>query len=74
MVGGLEISNKNLDKRRIGILKINKSQAAYIRKHAKNSRITVTGAKKKSRNKKWYVDESREALYLLNEYEKEHAK
>lgn len=54
------------------ILKITRDQAAYIREHAKNSRITVTGGKKKSRNKKWYVDESDESIMLLEKYWAEH--
>lgn len=50
------------------ILKINKDEAAFIRKNAKESRITITGKGKKSRAKRWYVDESYESIRLLDRY------
>lgn len=52
------------------MFKVTKEEAEYIRKHAKHARITTTGKKKNKRQKKRYVDESRETLYLLNRYRK----
>ena len=51
------------------ILKVRKEEAEYVRNHSRNVRITVTGKRKKSRHKRWYVDESDEALKLLSKFE-----
>lgn len=50
------------------MFRVTKGEAEYIREHAKNVRITTTGKRKNSRQKKWYVDESREAIRLLKDY------
>lgn len=52
------------------MFKVTKEEAEYIRKHAKHARITTTGKTKNKRQKKRYVDESRETIYLLNRYRK----
>lgn len=72
---GLEPRSSNLKRKGANdILKINKEQAEFIRKHAKESRITITGRGKKSRGKRWYVDESYESLDLLKQFEVIHQK
>ena len=52
------------------MFRVTKEEAEFIRKHAKNARIAMTGKKKSSRAKKWYVDESRESLRLLERFRK----
>ena len=58
------------EKERRTILKITKDEAEYIRQHSGNSRITITGKNKKSRSKRWYVDEVPESLTLLDRFRK----
>lgn len=50
------------------IVQINKEEAEYIRKHAKDVRISITGRNKKSRNKKRYADENPETFKLLSQF------
>lgn len=50
------------------MIKVRKEEAEYVRQHAKNARVIVSGRKKKSRNKQWYIDESYEALKYLQEF------
>ena len=47
---------------------ITKDEAEYIRKHSKNVRIILTGAKKNKRQKKRYADETSETFRLLRRY------
>lgn len=47
---------------------ITKDEAEYIRKHSKNVRIILTGAKKNKRQKKRYADETPETFRLLRRY------
>ena len=54
------------------MFKVTKDEAEYIRKNAKDVRVTVTGKGKISRQKNWYVDESMECLHLLQEYKDNH--
>lgn len=55
------------------MFKVSKSEAEYIRAHAKNSRITVIGKNKKARAKTRFVDETRETYRLLDEYRALHS-
>lgn len=50
------------------MIEVSKNEAHYIMEHAKNSKVTITGRHKKSRNKRYYADEVRETYRLLNEY------
>lgn len=50
------------------LIEVSKNEAHYIMEHAKNSKVTITGRHKKSRNKRYYADEVRETYRLLNEY------
>lgn len=63
------------------MIKVSKEVADYIRSNSKNIRIAITGKKKHSRAKKYYVDESYETFGLLkkfaikgNKKEKKHGK
>ena len=46
---------------------INKSETEYIKAHAKNVRIAITGKQKSGRHKKHYADETPETFALLKE-------
>lgn len=50
------------------MIKVKKDEADYIRSHSKNVRFAITGKGKKSHGKRWYIDESDEALNLLAKY------
>lgn len=53
------------------MVRITKQEAEYLRANSKNCKIAVTGAKKKSRHKKWYVDELPETIRLLKKFNEE---
>lgn len=53
------------------LVRITKQEAEYLRANSKNCKIAVTGAKKKSRHKKWYVDELPETIRLLKKFNEE---
>lgn len=50
------------------MIKVTKEEAAYLRDHAKNVHITVTGKGKNKRQKKRYADESPETFRLLRRF------
>lgn len=50
------------------MFKVTKNEADYIRQNAKNVRTAITGKQKKSKRKRWYVDESAETFMLLAQY------
>lgn len=50
------------------MFKVTKQEAEFIRQNSKNVRIALTGKHKKSKKKRWYVDESAETFMLLEQY------
>ncbi|MEY8365752.1 hypothetical protein AALA22_08970 [Anaerovoracaceae bacterium 41-7] len=50
------------------MIMITKDEAAYLRDHAKNVHVTVTGRGKNKRQKKRYADESIETFKLLRKF------
>ena len=50
------------------MFKVTKKEADYIRQNSKNVRTAITGKNKKSKRKRWYVDESAETFMLLAQY------
>lgn len=50
------------------MFKVTKKEADYVRQNAKNVRTAITGKDKKSKRKRWYVDESAETFMLLAQY------
>lgn len=50
------------------MIKVKKDEADYIRENSQNVRFAITGKGKKSRGKRWYIDESVESMTLLEQY------
>lgn len=61
----VQIKNKGENE---DLFKVTKQEADYVRRNSKNVRTAITGKQKKSKRKRWYVDESAETFMLLEQF------